>query len=253
MRRPTRSERRERFRCGHLPQPVGQTKTVAHTEVVDGQDVGSAETEYEHHLDSPAADAADLCQASDDLLVAQRTQRLVVRDNARECLLREIAQRGDLREGEPGCAECGLRRGENGCGCWKQAFLAAAVNETGQDRARRRSIELLVRNRLSECLEGRAIRLHRHRGRTYRANDTTKNGVDGRQVGDRKLAHGRPFPDSRSAISGRSGNSTLSAGLASAVVWLRGTCDMAFPRARTRTTSGGNIPASRQLPRSRVT
>ena len=189
VRSPPGSEKGECLRRGHLLQPIGEAKTVADAEVIDRQDVGPAQPEHEHHFDCPPADAANLREACDDLFVAERAQRLVIGYHEGECLLREVAQRGYLCIGESGRAQRCFGSGEHGLGSWKQPVSAATADKAAENRVGGGSVELLVSNRLSEGLEGRAIRLNDHCRGAHRANDAAQDGVDGRQVCDRELAH----------------------------------------------------------------
>src|SRR6185312_5066822 len=140
VRSPPGSEKGECLRRGHLLQPIGEAKTVADAEVIDRQDVGPAQPEHEHHFDCPPADAANLREACDDLFVAERAQRC-------------------------------FGSGEHGLGSWKQPVSAATADKAAENRVGGGSVELLVSNRLSEGLEGRAIRLNDHCRGAHRAND----------------------------------------------------------------------------------
>lgn len=69
MGRPAGAEFGELFGLGHFAFAIGDLEAAAHTEVADGEDVGTAEIEDENHFGGPAANASDLGQTGDDFLV----------------------------------------------------------------------------------------------------------------------------------------------------------------------------------------
>ena len=70
----------------------GEGKAFADAVVVDGEDVGSAEAEDEEHLDSPLADATNLCQVLDDCFVRHAADARKSGDGAIDGLCGEVAE-----------------------------------------------------------------------------------------------------------------------------------------------------------------
>ena len=92
MRSPFHAEGGEGFRRWHLAKAVGETETVAHAEVIHGQNVAATELIHQHHLDGPAADATHLCETLDDREVIQREQFLATRHDAFNRLRGQVLQ-----------------------------------------------------------------------------------------------------------------------------------------------------------------
>jgi hypothetical protein len=59
VRAPAFAEGEEFFGAGHVFFVVGDGPAFFYAEVVDGEDVGAAETEDQEHFDGPGANAAD--------------------------------------------------------------------------------------------------------------------------------------------------------------------------------------------------
>src|SRR5229473_7590558 len=56
---PTFPKSQQLLGLGHVFLTIGYGPSFLHAEVVDGEDVGTAEIEDQEHLDGPGADAAD--------------------------------------------------------------------------------------------------------------------------------------------------------------------------------------------------
>ncbi|HLJ05521.1 MAG TPA: hypothetical protein VKT26_04585, partial [Acetobacteraceae bacterium] len=146
MRHPTLPECRQRARCRHFPQAVGQAESVAHPEIVDRQNIRAAQLEHQQHLDGPAADATHLGKAGDDCLVRQRLQGIPIRDDSGRGLGGKILQGGDLRERQArgtqlldGRVQDELRS--------REIRGRASTDKTFQDARGRIGVQLLIHDR----------------------------------------------------------------------------------------------------------
>jgi hypothetical protein len=191
MRSPALAVERERLRRRHLAQAIGEAESVAHAEVVDRQHVRPAELEHQQHLHRPASNASHLRETLDDRIVVERFERGSIGHDAFVRLLRQVAQRGDLREREAGGAQRLLRCRQH-CGRrWKLA-VTYRVDEAREDRVRRDAVQLLMRDRTRQDLEGLAPDFRLQRVAAARCgDDAAHHGIDARKMGDDSLAHVR--------------------------------------------------------------
>lgn len=136
---PARTECGERFRRRHLAQPVRETKSIANAEVIDGEHVGAAELEDQHHLDSPATDATHLSQTLDDCKIFEREQCFAIGYDAFDGLRRQIFERGTLRKRKAHRAQRGFRRIDHLLRCRKRSG-ANSSDEALENVGRRRSV-----------------------------------------------------------------------------------------------------------------
>ena len=151
---PAAADEFEFFGVGELAFTVGDLVAAADSEVVGGEDVGTAEVEDEEHFDGPAADAFDAGEAFDEGGVVEMVAFGEGGDDAGEGFVGEVVEVGGFRAGESGGAEGGevgardvVGRGE--LAGWKE-FLEAAENGAGSFAA-----ELLVDDGVDEGLKGR--------------------------------------------------------------------------------------------------
>ena len=112
---------------GHGGEAEGDAEAVAHTEVVDRQDVGSAELEDEEHLGGPAADAADGDKAFDDGFVLEFRELGASGNDALERFGRDVAEGGGFGGGEARGAQLFIRHGAERTGGGK-----AGAGEEGE-------------------------------------------------------------------------------------------------------------------------
>ena len=110
MRSPSFAERSECFRGRHLAQAIRESEPITDAEVIDRQDVGAAELEDQHHLDSPATDPTHSSQTFDDCEIFERNQRFPIRHDAFDCFRSEIFQCTGLRVRESNGAQRCVRR-----------------------------------------------------------------------------------------------------------------------------------------------
>ena len=83
----------------------GESEAFADAVVIDGKDVGAAETGDEEHLDGPAADAADLREVLDDSFVGHTANAGESGDGAVDGFGGKVAEGEHLILGEAGGAE----------------------------------------------------------------------------------------------------------------------------------------------------
>src|SRR5712692_7336354 len=69
VRAPALAEGQKLLGLGHVLLAVGDGPAFFDAEVVDGEDVGTAEAENQKHFDGPGANAADGDEALDELFV----------------------------------------------------------------------------------------------------------------------------------------------------------------------------------------
>jgi len=166
---------------GELAQPVSGAKSRAYSEVIDRQHVRAAEMEHEQHLHRPAADAAHLGEALDDHRVVELLERRTVGNDRRERLGREILERGDLGEREARGAQLLDRGGEHLLRRRKGA-LADRGDQAREDGVGGRAVQLLMRDRLGQYLEGLATRLGHVPIGAGGADDAAQHRVDPGEV-----------------------------------------------------------------------
>ena len=104
---PAAADEFEFFGVGELAFTVGDLVAAADSEVVDGEDVGTAEVENEEHFDGPAADAFDAGEAFDEGGVVEMVAFGEGGDDAGEGFVGEVVEVGGFRAGESGGAEGG--------------------------------------------------------------------------------------------------------------------------------------------------
>src|SRR5229473_6449630 len=110
IRAPALAEGEEFLGRGHVLLAVGDGPALPDAEVVDGENVGAAETEDQKHLDGPGPDAADGNKAFDELLVGQFVGFFERRDDAFDGFLSQIFHGENLCAGEASFAERGLAK-----------------------------------------------------------------------------------------------------------------------------------------------
>ena len=143
--------------AGGLEAEEGEGEAFADAVIVDGEDIGSAEAEEEHHLDGPCADAANLGEVGDDVFVGHAADAGEGRDGAVEGFCGEVAEGEGFVVGEAGGAELvvgaveQVLRREVGVGAAEgvEGFEQAAVDGGGG-----LAVELLVDDGFGEGFEG---------------------------------------------------------------------------------------------------
>ena len=149
---------------GGLELAEGEGEAFADAVVGDGEDVGAAEAEDEEHLDGPAADAADLGEVLDDVLVGHAADAGESGDGTVDGLGGEVAEGEGLVVREAGGAELlvgcveevlcgevlGLTGGSAFGGDGIEAFEEAAVDGGGGF-----AVKLLINDAFDESFEGR--------------------------------------------------------------------------------------------------
>ena len=184
-RRPARAVLGERARRRHAAQSIGEAKSVAHAEVVDRQHIGPPEARHQHHLHGPAADAAHLRDAFDDLVIGERVQDFRRRNDAVEGLAREILDARDLGERQPDRAHLVVRCREHHLRFeHRRAHSIDGVQpaEAAEDAFRGGAIQLLMRDRSRQRMERRVLRARGVREFAGGANHVGKNRVDSRET-----------------------------------------------------------------------
>jgi hypothetical protein len=130
VRAPAFAERQEFRGLGHVLFAIGDGPAFFDAEIVDGEDVGTAETEDQEHFDGPGADAADGDQALDEFFVCEFLGFFETGDDAFDGFLCEILHGKDFRAGEASFAERRLAQLQHffgrGCAaCRAEGFDAA--------------------------------------------------------------------------------------------------------------------------------
>jgi antitoxin component of MazEF toxin-antitoxin module len=170
----------------------GEGEAFADAVVAGGEDVGAAEAEHEEHFDRPAADAADLGEVLDDVVVGHAADAGEGGDGAVEGLGGEVAEGEGFVVGEAGGAKLlvgaveevlrvevdgvavGLDAGDE-----DEAFKQAAVDGGGG-----LAVELLVEDGLREGLEGRLLRGQAEGEGAGLRDEAGEFGVGGGERGD---------------------------------------------------------------------
>ncbi len=135
----------------------GEGEAFADGVVVDGEDIGAAEAEDEEHFDGPAADAADLREVLDDLVIGHATNTGEGGDGAVEGFGGKVAEGKGFIAGETGGAELfvGAVKEVLGGGVGAEAGDGLeGVEEAAVDGGGGLAVELLVDDGLGEGLEG---------------------------------------------------------------------------------------------------
>jgi hypothetical protein len=104
---PAFAKGEEFFGLGHSPFAVGDGPAFFYAEIVDGEDVGTAEIENQKHFDGPGADAADGDEAFDEFIVGELFGLLAGRNDAFEGFSGEIFHGEHFCAGQAGFAEGG--------------------------------------------------------------------------------------------------------------------------------------------------
>src|SRR6266702_1263891 len=107
---PALAEGKEFLGRGHVLFAVGDGPALPDAEVVDGENVGTAEAEDQEHLDGPGPDAADGNKAFDEFFVGQFVGFFQRRDDAFDGFLSQIFHGENLCAGEASFAEDGLAK-----------------------------------------------------------------------------------------------------------------------------------------------
>jgi hypothetical protein len=118
---PTFAEFEEFFGLWFVFFAVGDGPAFLHTEVVDGEDVGTAEAENQKHLNSPCADATDGDEAFDEFRVGHFFGLFESGNDAVDGFLREIFHGKNFRAGEAGLAQGWLFQLEHFMRSWNAA------------------------------------------------------------------------------------------------------------------------------------
>src|SRR5467141_1410396 len=108
VRAPAFAKGEEFFRFGHVFFAVGDGPAFFDAEVVDGEDVRTAEAEDQEHFDGPGTDAADGDETLDELFVGELLGLFERGDDALDRFLREVFHGEDFCAGEAGFAKRGL-------------------------------------------------------------------------------------------------------------------------------------------------
>ena len=139
----------------------GEGESFADTVVGDGEDVGAAEAEDEEHLDGPDADAADLGEAFDNLLVGKAANPGEAGDGAVDGFGGEVAKGFGFGGGEAagaqhvvGSLEQVLRR---------RVEFAEGGEQALEDSSRGFAVELLVDDGFEQRFERRVLALELER------------------------------------------------------------------------------------------
>lgn len=188
MRRPFRAESSECLRRWHLAQAIGETKTVAHTEVVYGQHILAAELIHQHHLDGPAPDATHLRETLDDREVLEGEQFLATRHDAFNSFRGQVFQRRGFGVRETGCAEHSVGSSKHLLRRWESA-AAYSVDEALEDVVRSGGVQLLVCDRARECLKRRAFEISLQLVRPDSLDDPAHHEICRRQMRKGALTH----------------------------------------------------------------
>ena len=160
VRPPLFAEREQCLRLRHFAFFVGDAKAVAHAEIIRRQNILPAELENQQHLHRPAPDAAHFRQPRDDFVVGQFHDLPRRRHDAGQRLFRDVADGPDFGEGKSAGADLRVRD-------LRQILRARKFPagkkffEPGQNVARRRAVELLVRDGLHERLKRRTALFRR--------------------------------------------------------------------------------------------
>jgi len=109
---------------------VGHGPAFFDAEVVDGENVGTAEAEDEEHFDGPGADAADGDETFDEFLVGEFFGLFEGGDHALDRFLGQVFHGHDFSAGKAGFAEDGLAELQHflrsgGTACGAEGFDAA--------------------------------------------------------------------------------------------------------------------------------
>src|ERR1039457_6335856 len=140
---------RERF------QIVGFADSVADAQIPGGQDVAALQGEDQEHVGGPDADAFDLGEAEDDLVVGEGGE--ILEDHFPiEGVAREVADVGGLLGGEPQRAHAGGAEFEDGFG---SDYALDGGGQPAEDHTGDASAELLEDDRLDQGLEIRRAEL----------------------------------------------------------------------------------------------
>ncbi len=139
----------------------GEGESFADTVVGDGEDVGAAEAEDEEHLDGPDADAADLGEAFDNLLVGKAANLGEGGDGAVDGFGGEVAEGFGFGGGEATGAEHIVGSLEQVLG--RRVEFAEGGEQTLEDRGRGFAVELLVDDGFEQRFERRVLALELQR------------------------------------------------------------------------------------------
>src|SRR5215469_1445241 len=138
-------------RAGQSIEAVGFLDGVADAEVAGGEDVGAAEGEDEKHVNRPDADALDLGEPFDDLLVGQ-VEEIFEADRAVAGVAGEVTDVGGLLGGKAQRTHsCGPQPEDAGGS--EFAGGRGSRRQTGENHTRHSAAKLLIHNGLDECLE----------------------------------------------------------------------------------------------------
>src|ERR1035437_6602701 len=142
-------------RGGEGFQIVGFADGVADAQVAGGEDVGALEGEDQEHVSGPDADALDLGEAEDDLVVGEGGE-ICEHNFARAGVAGEVVDVGGLLGGKSQGAHTGGAELKDGFG---GDHALDRGGETAEDDAGDASAELLEYNGLDQGLEIRRAKL----------------------------------------------------------------------------------------------
>jgi hypothetical protein len=162
----------------------GEGKAFADAVVVDGEDVGAAETEDEEHLDGPFSDAPYLRKVRHDGFVGHAANLSEGGDGAVEGLGGEVAEGEAFVMGEAGGAELLVGAVEEVLG--GEVLVAGdgveAFEETAVDGGCGLAVELLVDDALDEGFKGRLRAGDSHGEGAGAFDETAEFGVGGGEL-----------------------------------------------------------------------
>jgi len=121
---PAFAKGEEFFGLGHSPLAVGDGPAFFYAEIVDGEDVGTAEIENQKHFDGPGADAADGDEAFDEFVVGELFGLLAGGDDSFESFRGEIFHGQDFCVRQAGFAEGGRFELQHFFGTGRAAVVA---------------------------------------------------------------------------------------------------------------------------------
>jgi hypothetical protein len=180
---------------GRLEALEGEREAFADAVVTGGQDVGATETEDEHHLDGPLADATNLGEVLDDGFVGHFADARKSGDGAVEGFGGEVAECEGLVGGEAGGAELlvgcvekflwsGVTMHHRLARVCHVCELRKAAQEFGMDGCCSFAVELLIDDGLGESFEGGLLATDAHGEGARTRDELGEFGVGGGERGD---------------------------------------------------------------------
>ena len=151
---PAFAELQEFLGLWHVLFAVGDGPAFFYAEVVDRENVGTAEPEDQKHFNGPGADAAYGDEALDQLFVGEFFGLFERGDDAGDGLLREVFHGQDFCAGEPGFAKHRLAKFQHLLGR-RRAAVAAQRLDAAKDGGRGFAGNGLVGDGFEERFVGR--------------------------------------------------------------------------------------------------